>query len=182
MGSIFDDFVLDLIANKEKGYSNRQNDAGGKTRWGITESVARDFGYKGDMALLPQSLAKQIYKELYWDSLRLNDIADLSPAVALKVADIGVNMGINRAAEYFQTILNVMNDQQKHYFDIKVDGKIGTKTLANFKTYLSRRGHDGETVFVRALNCLQGAKYVSLALSRQADEENIFGWFSKRIY
>lgn len=182
MGSIFDDFVLDLISNKEKGYSNRSNDAGGKTRWGITEAVARQFGYKGEMEKLPQSLAKQIYKELYWDSLRLTDIADLSPAIALKLADIGVNMGTSRAGEYFQTILNVMNNQQKLYPDLKTDGKIGTKTIATFKTYLSIRGHDGETVFVRALNCLQGAKYVSLALARQTDEDNIYGWFLKRIY
>lgn len=49
------DQVFATIASIDGGYSDRdkQADPGGATRWGITEEVARAWGFKGDMRDLP---------------------------------------------------------------------------------------------------------------------------------
>lgn len=175
------DVFLDETFEKEGGYSDRPNDAGGPTMYGITQAVAEKYGYRGDMRKLPLLFARQIYKEQYWDSLNLTKIGELSPSIALLLADVGVNMGIGRAGEFFQRILNAMNNRGQLYPDIKVDGSIGPATLSTFRKYLDKRGKDGEIVMERAINCLKGAFYVSLAERRQTDEENLFGWFLKRV-
>lgn len=45
----------------EGGYSDHPSDRGGKTMFGITEAVARSYGYSGDMRSMPISTAKDIY-------------------------------------------------------------------------------------------------------------------------
>lgn len=72
---------------KEGGYSNNGDDPGGVTCWGITEAVARHHGYKGDMADLDADRAKAIAKRAYWDALRLDDVAFLSPSIAREMFD-----------------------------------------------------------------------------------------------
>jgi hypothetical protein len=49
------------------------------------------------------------------------------------------------------------------------------------KAYLRVRGASGETVLVRALDALQGARYVSLAETRPANEAFLYGWLANRL-
>lgn len=179
--TLFDDFIDDILA-KEGGYVNDPRDSGGETNYGITVAVARANGYNGPMKTIPLSLVKLIYKKKYWDVLRLDDLQNLCPALCMKMADIAVNMGPTQAAFFLQRILNVMNNQGKLYPDIKADGKVGPATIGALKSYLRIRGHnDGETVLIRAMNCLQGVFYISLAERRQKDEAFMFGWFKRII-
>ncbi|BBM39799.1 predicted peptidoglycan domain protein (plasmid) [Leptotrichia hofstadii] len=53
--------IFDYLLRVEGGYSDDENDKGGKTKYGITEEEARDFGYKGDMQDLTKDFAKNIY-------------------------------------------------------------------------------------------------------------------------
>lgn len=177
---LFEKFFDDLLVI-ERGYSNNHNDSGGETRFGITEKVARANGYEGPIKELPVALAKKIYKAKYWDVLCLDDIRDDCPTLCLKLADIGVNLGAKQAAFFLQRILNVMNKEGTLYPEIKVDGQIGPATISVLKKFLALRGRDGERVLVRALNCMQGMFYISLAERREKDEEFIYGWFLKRV-
>lgn len=52
-----------LTLGNEGGYTV---DNGGPTRWGITQAVARRWGYAGDMKDLPQATAKEIAIANYW--------------------------------------------------------------------------------------------------------------------
>ena len=165
----------------EGDFSNDPADSGGATRWGITEAVARRWGYTGPMAELPATLAQSIAKREYWDRLRLGDIYALSPRLARELFDIGFNMGQSRAGEFLQRALNALNRQAKDYPDVKADGDIGAATLGALTAFLRLRGKDGETVLLRALNCLQGAFYITLAEARQKDERFVFGWLMQRI-
>lgn len=165
----------------EGEFSDDPADSGGATRWGITEAVARRWGYTGPMDDLPAGLAKSIAKREYWDRLRLDNIHALSPRLAREVFDIGMNMGPGRAGEFLQRALNALNRQQKDYPDVTVDGAIGAATLGALTAFLRVRGKDGETVLLRALNCLQGAFYIQLAEARQKDERFVFGWLMQRI-
>ncbi len=61
----FDD-CFDLLMGSEGGYSNNPDDPGGKTMWGITATVAREAGYKGDMRDMSRESAKQIAYDKYW--------------------------------------------------------------------------------------------------------------------
>lgn len=178
--TLFDHFIKDVLL-KEGGYSNDPRDSGGETNYGITIATARNYGYTGSMRNMNVSVAKSIYKSMYWDSLRLDDIQTISPEIALKMADIGVNMGIDRAARFCQRTLNVLNNQGKIYPDITVDGKIGNITINTLRKYVSHRGAPGKTVFIRALNCLQGEFYISLSERRQTDEAFVYGWLLNRV-
>lgn len=52
-----------LTLGSEGGYVV---DNGGPTRWGITQAVARKWGYTGDMKILPEAVAKEIAEAYYW--------------------------------------------------------------------------------------------------------------------
>lgn len=165
----------------EGGYSNHPSDTGGKTQWGITEAVARQHGYKGDMKALPKMTAVTIYRKDYWDALRLDAVAAHSRAIALELFDTGVNMGTGKAAEFLQRSLNGLNVQGKIYADVKVDGSIGPATLAALDAYFAKRGVEAEKVLIRALEALQGARYIELAEGNKSQESFLYGWLRTRI-
>lgn len=165
----------------EGGYVYNLHDSGGATNHGITEQVARAHGYKGDMRDLPKEFAEKIAKEQYWDIMRLDDVAALSPAIAFEMFDTGFNIGQARVVRFLQRCLNVANRQQRDYADIVVDGLIGRLTLHSLRMFLSFRARDGETWMLRALNGLQAAYYIELAERREKDEEFVFGWILQRV-
>ena len=165
----------------EGGFSNHPYDSGKETMYGITEAVARAHGYQGLMRDLQLQQAEAIYRRAYWERLRLDEIALLSLPIALELFDTGVNCGTGVAAEFLQRSLNALNRQQADYPDVTVDGSLGAKTLDAFKAYVYRRGIKGERVLMRALNCLQGARYIEFAERKQTQESFLFGWLLNRI-
>jgi len=176
----FDTAIADLLGI-EGDYADDPADSGGKTRFGITEAVARRHGYQGPMRELPAVAARAIYRADYWDAQSLDTVAMLSRRIAWELFDTGVNMGTSQAGEFLQMSLNAFNRQATDYPDIEVDGEIGPQTLDALTAFLKRRGKDGETVLLRALNALQGAAYIELAERREKDERFVFGWFLQRV-
>jgi lysozyme family protein len=71
--------------------------------------------------------------------------------------------------------------QGKHYADIREDGDVGPATLRALDAYLKRRGKEGEAVMVKALNALQGARYLDLARRRAKNEDFVYGWLRTRL-
>ena len=173
--------IIDDIIKAEGGYSNNPNDSGGQTMYGITKSVAVANGYKGAMKDLPISLAENIYYTQYVSKPKFDLLIPLSESIAAEVIDTGVNMGPSVAGKFLQRCLNAFNSQGKAYADITVDGKVGTGTASALKSYLGLRGKQGEIVMLKALNCLQGARYIELAEGRQANEDFVYGWIANRI-
>ena len=51
------DTAFTTLLKHEGGYSDHPADPGGKTRFGITEAVAHEVGYRGDMRELRDLLA-----------------------------------------------------------------------------------------------------------------------------
>lgn len=175
------DTAFQLTVGTERGYSNNRSDSGGKTRWGITERVARANGYTGDMQELPFDFAKEVYRLQYWSLMNLDGVALISPRIAQELFDSGVNCGQCEAAQWLQQCLNVLNHRARDYADMTVDGLIGPLTLDALGTYLRERGTEGERVILTMLNCLQGAHYIDLATRREKDEEFIYGWMRGRV-
>lgn len=165
----------------EGGYSNNPSDSGGKTRYGITESVARSYGYKGDMRELPLQIAKDIYKKEYWDYLKLDQVDEISTLIAREMFEVGVNAGTRIAARILQQCLNVFNRGESDYMDIAADGRMGRATLIALTAFKRWRGEEGIKVLWKAMNCMQGAHYVTLAEAREKDEAFVYGWVKNRV-
>ena len=155
-------FLIELI-NREGGYVNNPADRGGATKYGITEAVARNNGYKGSMKDLPIDTAKSIYKKQYWISPRFDQVNLINTAVAEELLDTGVNCGVAFAKPLLQRALNLLNNQGKGgWSDLESDGVYGPETLSALKTYFSKRGKEGERVLLKVLNILQGNRYITL--------------------
>ncbi len=170
--------IIDKIIDVEGGYVNDPSDSGGETNFGITVARARASGYLGTMREMPRQTAFDIYAAKYWDAVRAGNLLALSQAVADEVVDTSVNMGPGRAGKFLQRALNVLNSGGSLYRDLVVDGKVGNATINSLRAYLDRR--DEETL-VKALNCLQGAFYITLAERREKDERFVYGWFKNRV-
>jgi lysozyme family protein len=175
------DTLIQPLLDREGGYSNDPDDSGGETNWGVTVAVARAFGYVGEMRDMKRDQAKAIYRARYWDSMLLDRVEALAPQVAEELFDTGVNLGVERAGEFLQRALNVLNRNGRMYHDTKVDGRIGQMTLAALREYVEQRGNEGVVVLLRALNALQGSFYIELTESREKDEKYVFGWLLNRV-
>lgn len=116
----FDEAFHELLGH-EGGYSDHPHDPGGKTMWGVTEKVARAHGYRGPMNELPVSFAKSLYKEIYWDSVRADEV----PRQArYALFDAAVNSGPVQAIKWLQKAAEVADD-----------GKFGPATLRAVQAY-----------------------------------------------
>lgn len=162
----------------EKGYANLPGDT--PTNHGVTEAVARENGYTGDMKDYPLAEADRVAKLKYWDPLKLDDVTALSPKIANELFDSGFLCGIGTSAEFLQQSLTSLNRQEKDYPDVAIDGAIGAKTVAALKAYLDFRKKDGELVMLLTLNGLQIAYLVEVAKKNKKKEDFLFGWVLKR--
>jgi len=172
--------LIDALVEREGGYVDHPADRGGPTCFGITEAVARAHGYAGPMRQLPRDEAAAIYTRLYWLRPRLDEVARRSERLAAELFDTGVNMGPAVAVTFLQRALTALNRNGKDYPDLVPDGRIGASTLAALDAFLALRAN-GETVVLRALEALQGERYLRLAERRPANEAFLYGWLANRI-
>lgn len=110
----FDEAVRHVLSH-EGGYVDHPSDPGGETMYGITVAVARAHGYTGSMRDLSLDTAKQIYRRLYWDSVRANE---MPAAIRYPLFDAAVNSGPRQSIRWLQRALGV-----------PADGVIGPVTL-----------------------------------------------------
>ena len=110
------DEAFDALLKHEGGFSDHAADPGGKTRFGVTEAVARREGYRGDMRDYPLDEAKRVYQKLYWNALRLDD---LRSEFRFDLFDAGVNSGVAQTVRWMQRIVGVT-----------ADGLLGPRTLS----------------------------------------------------
>jgi lysozyme family protein len=175
------DELIDALIEREGGYVGHPADKGGPTCFGITEAVARTQGYAGPMRQLPRDEAARIYKRIYWFRSGFDQVASRSAIIGAELFDTGVNMGPAVAATFLQRALTALNRNSRDYPDLTPDGRIGPSTLAGLDAFLKARGPGGETVLLRALEALQGERYLRLAERRPANEAFLYGWLANRI-
>ncbi|WP_326525849.1 glycoside hydrolase family 108 protein [Sphingomonas sp.] len=176
------DDLIDAVIGREGGYSNHPADRGGPTRWGVTERVARTHGYSGDMRHFPRDQAAAVYRRLYWLRPAYDRVASRAPAIAAELFDTGVNMGPAVATGFLQRALNALNRGAGDFADVVADGQVGPRTLAALDGFLKVRGRAGERVLLKAIEALQGERYVRLAETRPANEAFLYGWLANRVW
>ena len=188
------DRLIEALIDREGGFVDHPADKGGPTCFGITGAVARAHGYAGAMRRLPRDEAAAIYRRLYWLRPRFDEVAKRSWRLAAELFDTGANMGPAVAATFLQRALTALNRGGKDYPDLVPDGRVGPVTLAALDAFLAargsspsvgsggdRQGTSGETVILRALEALQGERYLRLAERRPANEAFLYGWLANRI-
>lgn len=115
----FDD-CLEMLLKHEGGYVNHPQDPGGETNLGVTRKVWEEWIGKpaapDAMKKLTVKDVAPLYKKLYWDKVRGDD---LPGGVDWAVFDWAVNSGTGRAAKALQKVVGVTPD-----------GGIGPATLA----------------------------------------------------
>ncbi|MDO7834415.1 glycosyl hydrolase 108 family protein [Sphingobium sp. HBC34] len=173
--------LIDNVIAREGGYSNHPADRGGPTNMGITQAVARANGYAGAMQALPRSLAETIYRRLYWEQPGYAFVAEINETIAAELFDTAVNMGVGTATGFLQRALNALNRNQRDYPDLKLDRRIGARTLAALRAFHALRGPAGGAILLQALQALQGEHYIALAESRPANEAFLYGWLANRM-
>ena len=170
--------ILASIIFVEGGYTDDPYDPGGQTKYGITERVAREYGYKGEMEDLSLEKANEIYATLYVEQPHFNYFIEISPAIAHKLIDAGVNVGTTRVSLWLQHILNVLSRDGLDYPQIKEDGIIGNNTINAYKALENKRGKDKACQLVlKALDGYQSTYYISL----EKYSKYLVGWLDKRV-
>lgn len=94
--------VMSHILAVEGGCADHPSDPGGRTFRGITTSVAREYGYRGDVCDMPLNQILDIYERDYYSQAAANHPWPLD----LAVMNTSVNSGLGRA----QKILNNLPD------------------------------------------------------------------------
>jgi lysozyme family protein len=111
-----------------------------------------------------------------------DQLAKRSPRLAAELFDTGANMGPAVAATFLQRALTALNRNGRDYPDLVPDGRVGPATLAALDAFLALRGKSGgETVLLRALEALQGERYLRLAERRPPNEAFLYGWLANRL-
>lgn len=160
----------------EGGYSDDPDDSGGKTKYGITEETARDFGYTGEMKDLTIDEAKLIYKKKYWDSIRLDEIKNQKMAEIM--FDFGVNCWIIYPIISLQRALNILNRNATSWEDLLVDGVIGRKTLGIANSISEK---DTKEVCITIIG-LWFEHYILILEKNTKKEKYARGWMFRRLF
>lgn len=156
--------IFDYLLKVEGGYSNDKYDKGGKTKYGIIEEEAREFGYKGDMQDLTMDFAKNIYLKKYYLGNKLDKVAN--DKVALSICDWAVNSGKN-GVKNAQIAINQLTNA-----NLDVDGIIGNKTLE------ALNAADPEK-FLEVYHNLQRIYYRSKVADDKTQENFLAGWLNR---
>lgn len=177
------DDLVDEAIGREGGFVDDPHDAGGATRWGVTERVARANGYAGDMRLLPRETAARIYLNVYYVAPGFDHIGAFSMPLAELLFDTGINMGPETAGTFLQRALNLLNAGASLYPDLTVDGACGPKTRAALQSYFQRRGATGEglAVLLWTVHGFRTARYEAISVSRPANERFAYGWIARQV-
>lgn len=162
--------MIDNLINREGGYVNDPNDAGGETNFGITVTDARAHGYHGEMKDMPRVFAQSLYLHDYWQAPKFDQINTLFPALAEKLFDIGVNMGPDRGVRYLQRAMISLG------YLCSETGIWGNNDPQCLTAFLTARKTDGQKVLLFMVAAQQSAHYIDLAINNPTQERFEYGW------
>ncbi len=152
----------------EGGYSDREADRGGKTKYGISQRSYPDL----DIANLTVEEARDIYYRDFWKPFLLEEF--IRQSVAEEFFDTGVNMGPSSAIWCAQMAINLIAEGDP----LVVDKKMGPKTLAEINKWSGGRWW---RVLLKGMDGFQFARYVQIVEEDPSQEANIRGWINQRI-
>ena len=177
--------ILGGIYAAEGGYVNNKADRGGPTNLGVTEKVAREHGYLGDMRDFPKHCydkitvcGDKIYVGTYIDKPGFRPLLTMDPGVAAEVSDTGVNMGPSVASKFLQASINKVCPAAK----IAVDGKVGGRTINAYENCQAAIGKQRFCVrILDALDDQQKRRYEWIVDRNPSQRIFLKGWIAWRV-
>jgi lysozyme family protein len=177
------------VLKNEGGYCNVKEDRGGETYKGITRRYNPKWeGWliideAKDRPKFPKNLEKignlqALVRNFYWSkwkSFKLDKIDDYN--IAVEIYDTATNMGLYTAIRILQRSLNCLNRLTRDWKDIKADGKIGSETINVTNLAVKKRKKN----ILKAMNILQGAKYIEFSEKDKNQEIFVPGWLTHRV-
>lgn len=171
--SLFKKAVNDVI-HHEGGYNDIKEDLGGATNWGVSlrflESQGLDIDGDGDVdwedvAAMTRDQAEDIYHQYFWK----NEYDRIGGVVAMKVFDMGVNMGTRRAHKRLQEACNYFGS------GLLVDGMVGVKTINMIRQI--------DLVLLLHQICFEQARYYAeITVRRPQNLKFLRGWMNRANY
>ena len=128
--------ILSNTLHHEGGWSDHPKDPGGATMKGVTLKTYSDYlgrpAMKDELRRIPDDHLEAIYRKGYWDKVRGDELAAISPGLAAAVFDFAVNSGPGRAAKALQGLCGAVTD-----------GGIGPNTLKQARAWVDLMGKHG---------------------------------------
>lgn len=155
------DIFFEYILKVEGGYSDNPNDKGGATNYGITNAVAKSYGY--DVSSLTKEQAKEIYYKAYYKKNRLDEI--VSNKIALSIFDWLVNSGIWAIKKAQLTLCNLG-------YKVDIDGIIGRDTLNSLNSV-------NVNEFLNEYHRIQKLFYEAIVKNNQSQKVFLNGWLNR---
>lgn len=104
--------LIPFILKFEGGFVNDPNDSGGLTNKGVTLNTFRSVYGRAktinDLKRMTVDQWRHIFKSLYWDKCKADDIADQS--IANMLVDFAWHSGVTTAVKKLQKIAGVISD------------------------------------------------------------------------
>jgi lysozyme family protein len=152
------DPAMEHILKFEGGYVNDPDDPGGETNFGISKRAYPDV----DMKTLTEHRAKEIYYNDYWIRYKADR---LTPDLQIMFFDMCINIGGSGSIKILQKTAN-----QKLKKKLKVDGKIGIKTIAGTKALSLDRLTTGRIKY-----------YSELVAKKPKLDKYYYGWIRRTL-
>ena len=138
------DKAFEILMLHEGGYSNDPDDHGGETKFGISSKSYPEVDIKN----LTLEGAKSIYFADFWVRPGFSRID--SDELAIKVFDLGVNIGTKRVSKFLQEATTFFGS------NLTIDGAVGEKTLYWINNFKHPKA------LISALEIVVGNYYISL--------------------
>lgn len=155
--------IIDALIRREGGWVNHPADAGGPTKYGITQQTLSE--HRGievtaaDVRELTEAEAREIYRRRYVEEPRFDELQD--PALRELVIDCAVQHGVSRSARWLQAAAGVA-----------ADGVVGPVTLQ------AVNGADGGKLY-RTMLGRRARFYGSILMLRSDNWHFASGWMAR---
>lgn len=164
MSVIIEKFITSvtfLIDEIEGGYSNRKNDLGTETKYGICK---RSYPHL-DIKNLTKEQAIDIYFKDFWEP---NNCTVLPFRVSFLVFDGAVNSGAKNSNRWLQQSCNLLG------CTLKIDSDIGPKTIEAVNSC-------SRTDLITKMIAQRISFYTALVRKKPAQIENLAGWNNRIV-
>ena len=138
------DRAFQIIVGEEAGYVNNPDDPGGETNWGVTAQTLKAAIAQGllppttTVKTLTQDQAKIVYRALYWNPIKGDQIAY---PLCVFVMDSAINQGVQPAIKMMQRALNRAQDGVLGHDTMDAAAKATPWHSARFMTFRDYRYH-----------------------------------------
>lgn len=162
---------INRLIEREGGFVHDPNDRGGATQYGITQHTLTLWTGRqasaDDVRKLDKRTAREIYYSWYYIKPGINELPMLLQPVML---DTCVNMGQKRAIKMLQDALIC------HGHDCgKIDGRIGTKTIASAFAAVEHMGD----ALVKSLVRRRVIAYENMVKADDTQRRFLSGWVAR---